>query len=264
MASEPFLVLFSPKIPAQLLTQFLKGIGCTEVETTVRNDLEQWVRFRFFGRRFDGHRDGGAWHFFADNGCSSELIAILSEAIHAAEKPLRAWGAVCRGILVGGSRHRAAEWRPPDTCANMTDQDSVALLEAAAVSSDPYFVEHALECVGAHKAAYVPALIALLKSPYHHCHEDIVSGLQRLKHAGACEALFNAALIRHEYLDYDENFGLARKCTWALADIGSPEAQGYLRNLAAGSNKMIAAYAQKRLDRWDEEQHRKGWHSQAR
>jgi hypothetical protein len=57
---------------------------------------------------------------------------------------------------------------------------------------------------------------------------------------------------------YDECFGLARKCTWALADIGTPEAHARLEILAKHSNPQIAAYAQKRLDEWDDERPRNG------
>lgn len=144
----------------------------------------------------------------------------------------------------------------------MTEQEIIELLEAAASSHDPDFVEYALQCADASglKPTYVPALISILKSPEHHSHEDIVSALQILKDPRAAEALFNAALIQHEYLVYDERFALARKCTWALADIGTPDARGYLERLGASSNTFIAAHAQKRLDNWENEKDRKGWH----
>jgi hypothetical protein len=94
--------------------------------------------------------------------------------------------------------------------------------------------------------------------PWHSRHEDLASALQRTKYPRAVEALFQAAHSRHDYLDYDEFFGFARKCTWALADIGTPEAKERLRDLAQSGNATIAGYAQKRLDRWDAEIPRKG------
>jgi len=66
-----------------------------------------------------------------------------------------------------------------------------------------------------------------------------------------------AARVRHEYLDYDEFFGLARKCAWAFADIGTPEAKAKLEQLASSENSLVAGYAKKRLDRWDDEKPRK-------
>ena len=72
------------------------------------------------------------------------------------------------------------------------------------------------------------------------------------------EALYRTAFVEHEYRAYDEFFGLARRCTWALADIGTVEAYEKLELLAQCNNPMIAAYAQKRLDSWEEEKTRKG------
>ena len=66
-----------------------------------------------------------------------------------------------------------------------------------------------------------------------------------------------AAVVTHQYLDYDEFFGLARKCTWALADIGTPEANTALQELSQVDNQTIADYAQERLDKWEQELYRK-------
>ena len=62
------------------------------------------------------------------------------------------------------------------------------------------------------------------------------------------DILYSTAMRNFDYLDYDEDFGLARKCTWALADIGTPDAWQKLQNLARSQNEIIAGYAQKRLD----------------
>jgi hypothetical protein len=94
--------------------------------------------------------------------------------------------------------------------------------------------------------------------PWHTRHEDIARALQRLRDPRTVDALFSAALSRHDYLAYDEFFGLARKCTWALADIGTIEAKRRLEQLAGSENPMIAGYARKRLGRWEEEMDRKG------
>lgn len=93
---------------------------------------------------------------------------------------------------------------------------------------------------------------ALLMS-WHTRHEDLARALQKMKNPASVEALFAAATTRHAYLEDDEFFGLARKCSWALADIGTPLARLKLERLATNENPTIAAYAQKRLDRWDDE-----------
>ncbi len=104
----------------------------------------------------------------------------------------------------------------------------------------------------------IPLLIEVLSMNWHFRHEDVISALQELKPPQAVQALREAALVTHEYLDYDEFFGLARKCTWALADIGTPKAKDALFELTETDNEIIAGYAQKRLDRWEQELDRKG------
>ena len=104
---------------------------------------------------------------------------------------------------------------------------------------------------------YVPALVELLGKPWHQRHEDVVGALQELRDPRAVDALYEEAHATYEYLSYDEFFGLARKCTWALADIGTPEAKTKLEALAQEGNELVAGYAQKRLNQWENELHRK-------
>jgi hypothetical protein len=101
-------------------------------------------------------------------------------------------------------------------------------------------------------------LTAALTMPWHTRHEDLASAIQTMKSPASVEALFVAATAHYEYLDYDEFFALSRKCTWALADIGTVEARQKLAQLALNANIVIAGYAQKRLDHWNEELPRKG------
>lgn len=142
----------------------------------------------------------------------------------------------------------------------MGDEDAIlAALRSAMDSEDGVGVELAL--YQAYSAGLTPplapALIELIGATYHRRHEDVAFALQQLRPREAVQALHRAALDRHEYLEYDEHFGLARKCTWALADIGTPEAKAALVDLASADNEVIAGYAQKRLDRWERELHRK-------
>ena len=104
----------------------------------------------------------------------------------------------------------------------------------------------------------VPVLIAILGLEGHISHENIVTVFQRLKDPRAVDALYRATFMSLPYLAYDEFFGLACKCTWALADIGTPEARGRLEHLAESNNPQIANYAKKRIDGWADELSRKG------
>jgi hypothetical protein len=105
---------------------------------------------------------------------------------------------------------------------------------------------------------HAPALILLAEAPWHQRHEDVVRALQQLRSSDAVDALERTAFSVHEYLAYDGDFGLARKCTWALADIGTPAAHQALTRLAECNNPTIAGYAKKRLDNWQKELPRKG------
>lgn len=103
-----------------------------------------------------------------------------------------------------------------------------------------------------------PLLAELLLQPWHHEHENIAGALQDMRVPATADALAQAALTKHDYLAYDDSHAFARKCTWALADIGTPEARTHLEHLARADDPEIAAYAQKRLDRWVDELSRKG------
>ena len=97
-----------------------------------------------------------------------------------------------------------------------------------------------------------PLLATLLVLPWHRSHEDIASALQQLRAPATADALAQAALVKHDYLAYNDSHALARKCTWALADIGTPEARAHLESLARTDDIEIAAYARRRLENWED------------
>lgn len=101
-------------------------------------------------------------------------------------------------------------------------------------------------------------LAALLLQPWHQEHEDLAHVLQGFRVPATADTLAQVALIKHDYLKYNNSNALARKCIWALADIGTPEARSHLEHLAYNSDRYVAVYAQRRLNRWQEELHRKG------
>lgn len=104
---------------------------------------------------------------------------------------------------------------------------------------------------------FVPHLISLLQADWHYRHEDIALALQGLKDNRATEALNKTAHKKFEYLAYDDSYALSRKCTWALADIGTQESKSALEEIARSDDKTIAGYASRRLERWELESERK-------
>lgn len=136
----------------------------------------------------------------------------------------------------------------------------IADLEAAIVKRDSLALEDA---VYAAFEADLPQELAgmlaeVLQMPWHFRHEDVASALRTMRDAHTVTALFQTIFAEHEYLNHDELFGLARKCIWALADIGTPEARERLTEVTKTANATVAAYARKRLDRWEQELPRKG------
>lgn len=100
-------------------------------------------------------------------------------------------------------------------------------------------------------------LALLLLEPWHEKHEDIAKILQELREPATADALAGAAVVKHEYLAYDDSHAFARKCIWALADIGTPTSREHLERLSQNPDHEVAAYAQKRLDNWEHELPRK-------
>ena len=147
----------------------------------------------------------------------------------------------------------------PPKDPNLDVPEVLKRLDHAVASREPDEISDAV--TSAHQvgvqSVFVPPLLELLDFPEHYSHEDIVNAFQRLRDPTAIEALFRTATAHYKYLDYDEGFSLARKCTWALADIGTEEALAKLRLLAASENAVIAGYAQKRIVAWQNEEHRK-------
>ena len=97
----------------------------------------------------------------------------------------------------------------------------------------------------------------LTEAPWHTRHEDVVRAIQDLQCELAVPALERTAHATYDYLAYDEFLGLARKCIWALADIGTTDAYQALQRLSQSANSQIAAYAQRRLSHWKDELARK-------
>lgn len=105
---------------------------------------------------------------------------------------------------------------------------------------------------------FVPYLIELIEANWHKRHEDIAGCLQHSKDNRATPALLRTAMRKFDYLEYDNSYSLARKCTWALADIGTKESRAALEHISRAGDETIAGYAVRRLERWQSELARKG------
>lgn len=132
-------------------------------------------------------------------------------------------------------------------------------LESAICARSPKSVESAvIQAFSALHPIQAPALILIVEAPWHQCHEDVVRALQILRSPGAVGALERTVSSNHEYLGYNNNHALARKCTWALADIGTPDAYLALTRIANDApDPTVAGFAKKRLENWEKESHRK-------
>jgi hypothetical protein len=98
-----------------------------------------------------------------------------------------------------------------------------------------------------HSRKLTPAICALLERNDHETHEDLAATLQDLRDPSSVDCLYNCATRRLPYLDYNDSAALARKCVWALHDIGTPEAVARLQLLADDDRRDVTNEVRKRL-----------------
>jgi hypothetical protein len=94
---------------------------------------------------------------------------------------------------------------------------------------------------------YVDVFNKLLLVDWHERHEDIAALLKGIKSPKSVYALYKAATVQYDYLDYDDTYQFARKCIKALSAINDEGAIARLRDLSQYHIPEIAAYAQKEL-----------------
>lgn len=138
-------------------------------------------------------------------------------------------------------------------------RDALREITAAIESMDGGAFDDALVrafSTGLHESLVEP-LIAAANATWHTRHEDVVQALQQLRPPLAVAVLEHLALSDHTAQHYDGGLALVRKCTWALADIGTAEAKQALARLATNHNTAFAAFAVRRIERWDDELGRK-------
>lgn len=128
----------------------------------------------------------------------------------------------------------------------------LAALEKAYEDKNGENVEYSLSIVRfdteyCRTGRYVEVFSKLVVAPWHCMHENIASLLQGMKDAGSVDALYEAALAKFDYLDYDDTYALARKCIHALADIHTEASREKLRLLTESDVPIIREKAKKHL-----------------
>jgi Domain of unknown function (DUF4291) len=98
--------------------------------------------------------------------------------------------------------------------------------------------------------------IRLFDETWHSNHENIASYFQSTRNPLSSDILYKTAL-RDDIEEFDYK-PLTRKCTWALADIGTEQSKQYLERLANCGDIVTEEFAKKRLDNWESELGRKG------
>jgi hypothetical protein len=140
----------------------------------------------------------------------------------------------------------------------MTDSTLRKALTAAIHAEDgrAFSAAFSLTHQRGYTADLAPFFATALVAGWNYCHEDLARALQLLHDPSTVDALSCAATMALAYAD-DDGDAFARKCTWALADIGTDAAQDRLRALA-NQPAPRGGYAQRRLNRWTAELPRKG------
>jgi hypothetical protein len=92
-------------------------------------------------------------------------------------------------------------------------------------------------------------LCKVLPGDWHKDHENITSILQNLKDPVSVNSLYDVALAKYPYLEFDDNYALAVKAIWALGDIGNEAARDKLKLLAQSEIEVISENAKYQLSR---------------
>lgn len=94
-------------------------------------------------------------------------------------------------------------------------------------------------------------LCKLSKDKNHYQHENIALVFEELHSPKLIDCVYDLAIMELDYMEYDEFFNIARKCTYALGYTNTPKAKEKLELLAKNENELIREYAIKQLNRHD-------------
>ena len=88
-------------------------------------------------------------------------------------------------------------------------------------------------------------LAELLIQPWHHFHDRIATILEFDKNEDTIEFLCKGAFYRCDNLEYESDYcSFNRKCIYALAKIGTPEALNCIEKISASNKPIISNYAE--------------------
>ncbi len=130
----------------------------------------------------------------------------------------------------------------------MEHDDITRALEAALALRDPVALDRVLSTVWSVglTAEWAPVFAKLLVEHWHVAQEDLANALQDLRDPATSDALYQVAHDSTDYNKIDAGRALARKCVWALHDLG---ARDHLERLAAtAGDGETRAHAKAKLE----------------
>ena len=128
--------------------------------------------------------------------------------------------------------------------------DAITQICEAAAIKDGDALRDAIPGVNQDFAA-APLLAHLLLEGWHESHEDIVFELGLIGNPCAIEAIAKVAAIHWAYLVQQSMLGeFQRKCTYALARLGTDESKAALVQLCNSSDSVLSRVAEEGLQQW--------------
>jgi HEAT repeat protein len=129
------------------------------------------------------------------------------------------------------------------------DDEVTRRLESVLVRKDPTELREILlgAASGGLSARWATVLARLLMELWHHQHEDIANALQDLRDPATVDALYEVTNNSAPFSAVDDGRALARKCIWALHDIGTPAAVDKLELLTTTTDVETRERAAKKL-----------------
>jgi hypothetical protein len=89
----------------------------------------------------------------------------------------------------------------------------------------------------------------VLPEDWHMEHEDIARTMQDLHDESSIEALCRTVYSKYKYLEYNDSQALARKCIYALGEIGSKKAIQILKDMCNSDDEYLRSTAKHQLEK---------------
>lgn len=136
------------------------------------------------------------------------------------------------------------------TTRNLKD-DGIVLLQNSpdTLSADEIEAIFALSGDLTESSEGLEILNSLILLSNHRMHEDIARSLQKAHDPRSIPALVETVQADFDYLSWDEDKALARKCMWALATIDTKEAWSEIGRFSQIDDPVVASWAKEQLER---------------